>query len=138
MENRLFKLKVAELKSICDVLAVDRSGQHDKESLVTCLLNFLREPQAQLVKGYHKKAAKKTKTTTGSASSSKLDGDYEQPVKGQMPTDEQLRQWVRAFVQCFDMEKATVKVALEIAGDKFGVNLSEKKDRIKELLTEEM
>jgi hypothetical protein len=55
-----------------------------------------------------------------------------------MPTDKLLRKWVRAYVNCFNLDKATTKHAIETASDRFGVDLSGKKARIKELLTEEM
>eukprot|EP00568_Trieres_chinensis_P005106 CAMPEP_0183298668 /NCGR_PEP_ID=MMETSP0160_2-20130417/5629_1 /TAXON_ID=2839 ORGANISM="Odontella Sinensis, Strain Grunow 1884" /NCGR_SAMPLE_ID=MMETSP0160_2 /ASSEMBLY_ACC=CAM_ASM_000250 /LENGTH=56 /DNA_ID=CAMNT_0025460765 /DNA_START=32 /DNA_END=202 /DNA_ORIENTATION=- len=55
-----------------------------------------------------------------------------------MPSDKALRKWVRAYVRCFNLDKATTKHAIETASDKFGVDLTEKKTRIKELLTEEM
>lgn len=49
-----------------------------------------------------------------------------------------LRRWVKAYVACFNMDKATVKHAIETASDKFGVNLASKKDILKLLLTEEL
>jgi len=55
-----------------------------------------------------------------------------------MPTDKLLRKWVRAYVNCFNLDKATTKHAIETASDRFGVDLTGKKARIKELLTEEM
>lgn len=74
-----------------------------------------------------------------------VDGEEEQ--KGEkakkkkvkkMPSDESLRKWVRAYVRCHNMKNSTIKNALEIAGDKFGVDLTEQKARLKELLTEEI
>jgi hypothetical protein len=58
--------------------------------------------------------------------------------KGDKPDDDALRQWVRAYVVCFDMDSATTKHALKTASDKFGLDLAKEKDRIKELLAEEM
>jgi len=55
-----------------------------------------------------------------------------------MPSDKSLRKWVRAYVNCFDLDKATTKHAIATASSKFGMDLSSMKGRIKELLTEEM
>ena len=57
---------------------------------------------------------------------------------GETPDDDALRQWVRAYVACFNMDAATTKHAIKTASDKFGVDLTERKERIKELLAEEM
>jgi hypothetical protein len=58
--------------------------------------------------------------------------------KNEKPSDEVLRQWVRAYVVCFNMDAATTKHAIKTASEKFGVDLNTEKDRIKELLAEEM
>lgn len=55
-----------------------------------------------------------------------------------LPTDKSLRNWVMSYVKCFNLDKVTTKHAIETASDKFGVNLIEKKARIKELLSEEI
>jgi len=56
--------------------------------------------------------------------------------KGSIPSDKKLRKWVKAYIACFNLEKATTKHAIQTASDKFGVDVSEKKGRIKELITE--
>lgn len=58
--------------------------------------------------------------------------------KGDKPDEETLRQWVRAYVACFDMDSATTKHAIKTASEKFGCDLSKEKSKIKELLAEEM
>lgn len=58
--------------------------------------------------------------------------------KGKVPNDDTIRAWVKCFVQCYDLEKASIKVALQVAGDKFGVDLSNKKDLLKEMLADAM
>jgi len=55
-----------------------------------------------------------------------------------MPNDEALKDWVKAYISCFNINKATTNHAIGIAEDKFGVDLSEKKALIKKLLTDEM
>lgn len=56
---------------------------------------------------------------------------------GEIPSDEKLREWVKAYVACFNMESSTLKHAIEVASSKFGVDLSKKKKTIKLMLTEE-
>jgi hypothetical protein len=58
--------------------------------------------------------------------------------KGEMPSDVALQQWVRAYIACFDMDSATTTHAITTASAKFGVDVSSKKNRIKEILAEEM
>jgi len=55
-----------------------------------------------------------------------------------MPSDSKLRKWVKAYVGCFNLDKATTKHAIETASDKFGVNMSSKKAKIKMLLADEL
>lgn len=57
---------------------------------------------------------------------------------GAEPSDAALRQWVKAYIVCFDMNRATTKHAIQTASEKFGLDLSGKKDTIKELLADEM
>ena len=103
---------------------------------MNCLLDFLGEPTEDRLKGSSK--TKKAAATTSQTKSSGNDEDYEAIEPGTMPNDAQLRQWTRAYVRCFNMESVTIKSALEVAGDKFGVDLSSKKQRLKELIAEEM
>lgn len=138
--TKAYKLTVPALKKLCNVFAVDRSKASDKDKLVDVLLDFLSKPSEEPLKGSKKAAAgsKKKKASKSKKTSSATLDDYEEIVEGEMPDDKQLRQWVRAYVRCFNTAKNTLKDAMEIAEEKFGVNLKEKKDRIKELLTEEM
>lgn len=55
-----------------------------------------------------------------------------------LPSNETLRKWVRAYVRCFHQDKITVNHALEIGGDKFGINLLPKKGDLRKLLLEEL
>ena len=146
ISGKVYKLTVPQIKKVCDFFSLDRSGIHDKEALVNLLLDFLGKPDDKFVKGSKSKssaakskASKKTTTKADEYDDLEEEEDDNVPLKkGGMPTDEQLRKWVRAYVRCFNMEKATIKHALEIAGDKFDVDLSEKKGVLKQLLTEEM
>jgi len=58
-------------------------------------------------------------------------------TKGKIPEDKTLKKWAHAFCMCHDMDKATLKTAMALASEKFGVDLSEKKDIIKECLKSE-
>jgi hypothetical protein len=54
--------------------------------------------------------------------------------KTNMPTDDQLREWVNAYVICHNMSKSTIKQAIEIANEKFDVDITPMKPKIKEFL----
>jgi hypothetical protein len=135
-----------------------------KDETVDRLLDFLGEPSESWVKadtddGKKKKksttpkkkesTSKKTKKATSAAASKKRNSVSkkvtEDPfalikahVRGDKPTDATLRQFVKAYVVCFDMDKATTKHAIQTASDKFGVDMIGRKKRIKEMLTEEL
>lgn len=96
-----------------------------------------------------KAAAKKKKDAKAEAGKKKVakeessdeedEEDMFEDVDGQkLPTDKALKRWVKAYVRCFNLDKATTKHAMETASDKFGVDLKPKKQRMKELLTEAM
>eukprot|EP00542_Grammatophora_oceanica_P021267 CAMPEP_0194037560 /NCGR_PEP_ID=MMETSP0009_2-20130614/9898_1 /TAXON_ID=210454 /ORGANISM="Grammatophora oceanica, Strain CCMP 410" /LENGTH=377 /DNA_ID=CAMNT_0038679771 /DNA_START=59 /DNA_END=1192 /DNA_ORIENTATION=+ len=181
MSKKAYKMKIAELKKLCDFFQVDRSAKDGesvtKDVLVDRLLDFLGEPdeshcikpKGSSSKTSSKKAAasKKSKAKSKKSSSSgkgkknskkeeeeeedeeeeeeeavaasgdeEDDGDDNDGKK--LPSDKALRKWVKAYVACFNLDKATTKHAMETASDKFGVNLSEKKRVIKKMLTEEM
>jgi len=55
-----------------------------------------------------------------------------------MPSDAEIKEWIKAYVACFDLKQATTSHAVGIAQDKFGVDFSEKKELFKKLLTEEV
>lgn len=162
MGAKTYKMTVPLLKKICDFFAVDRASCNGKDALVDVLLDFLGEPSEDKLKGSSAAAAKpkgggaskkKGKSKKAEEEQDDDDDDYsdvgdekveaaaeggDEDNSAVMPSDDKLRKWVRAYVRCHNMKKSTIKHALEIAGDKFGVDLSEKKARLKELLTEEM
>lgn len=143
-------MTIQEIKNICDLCVVDRFKKSDKDALVDCLLDFLGKPNAGGLKGHAKKksTSSKTKAKTTSASAAKDDDDSESEAEQSdeedatdedgMPTDGALRKWVRAYVRCFNLKKATIKHALATASDKFGVDVGPKKAVLKTLLTNEM
>jgi hypothetical protein len=155
---KAFKLNIPEIKMLCDFFSVDRSSEDgkalSKEDLIDRLLDFLGAPDETLttLKPAAKKSKKKAKKggKKSKAKSSDTDGESEEKAppkdfskikelkKGDKPDEETLRQWVRAYVACFDMDSATTKHAIKTASEKFGCDLSKEKSKIKELLAEEM
>lgn len=59
-------------------------------------------------------------------------------TKGKHPSDAALRQWVQAYVTCFDLDQATLKHVIQTASAKFGVNMKERIDLIREYLVSEI
>lgn len=131
-----------------------------KEELVDRVCDFLGNPSDLLAKHPEvaesssngkkkappkKKTAKGTKGKTSGGTKKVPEAVPKDPfalvkdhTKGEKPTDDAMRQWVRAYVVCFDMDSATTKHAIMTASTKFGVDLAPSKGRIKELLAEEM
>eukprot|EP00978_Attheya_sp_CCMP212_P025547 scaffold82398_cov56-Attheya_sp.AAC.1 len=146
----------------------DKRAEIDEEAedeLVDRLLDFLGAPDPKMTKTYNKKnkaaavAVEKKKRVMKDAKPSpkkkkakksvpkkvekkedSSDSEKSAPkiYKGTMPDDKALREWVKAYVACFNLDKATTKHAMETASDKFDVDLTEKKAQIKEFLTDEM
>ncbi len=122
------------LKQITSHFVCYSKGKNDKDGLVNALLDFLGEPSESLLKGGSKKHPDGKKTKSRAAAQKK---EKEESLEfGQMPSDSQLQTWARYFTKVYNMEKATIKVALEVASDKFGVDLKDKKSLLKEYLAE--
>jgi hypothetical protein len=161
MGAKAYKLTIPQLKSVCDFLTIDRANHNSKDALVDALLDFLGEPEESYLKGSKKSSSsankrqsrgggkgKTGKAEAAAAAEPEKDGsDYSDVGDDQVEedvaaaakvTDEALRKWVRAYVRCHNMKKSTIKQAIEIASEKFGVDVSDKKNTLKELLTEEM
>ena len=109
-----------------------RGGASKKEDIIEIILDFLSEPEEGMIsesaggkkgkskskKGAKKKAAaakpekKKAKASTPKAS--KSSGDpfslLKDAQKGEQPSKATLRQWVKAYVCCFDMDTVNIKV----------------------------
>uniref|UniRef100_A0A7S4ALD8 DEK-C domain-containing protein n=1 Tax=Pseudo-nitzschia australis TaxID=44445 RepID=A0A7S4ALD8_9STRA len=146
--TKAFKMNVSQIKTLCVFFSVDYSDKGGKplkkDAMIDRLLDFLGEPDESLAK---KNVSSDTKKKTGPKSKKKriarditeapfsLIRDYK---KGKLPSDDAMRQWVKAYVVCIDMETATTKDAVQTATAKFGVDMVIKKARIKELLAEEI
>lgn len=151
MSIKAYKLNIPALKMICDVFDVDRRKKSTKDELVDCLLDFLGAPDVKLTnakktdskpKAKSPKESKKEEDSEdeGEAKDSEDEGeakDSEKQEGSKMPSDKALQKWVHAYTMCFNLEKVTTRHALETASEKFGVDLTSKKARIKDLLTKE-
>jgi DEK C terminal domain len=98
---------------------------------------------------YDEEEVKRKKTSKKAASSSKSkkagrvveddNAPLVAPNMSEMPSDDILRQWVRAYITVFNMEKATVNHAMEALSEKFGgMDMTSKKPTIRQFLSEEM
>ena len=159
MGQKAYKLTVPQLKTLCDVFGVNRNGvSGSKEGLVDAMLDFLGEPNEQYLNRKKAKKTKKEKKTEEEAKDDQTmkedkEEEEEEPVEQskeyddvddeKVPdnakvTDDTLRRWVRAYVRCHHMGSSTFKQAMGVAEGKFGVDMTDYRQRIKELLTEEM
>lgn len=142
-----------QVQQLCDFFHVERHSEEgkslNKEDTIENLLDFLGQPHPDFIamEKAEKPSAKKTtpkkkkKSPTKRAKPAPKESSLDlvrAHKKGKTPSDDVLRQWVRAYIVCFDMDSATTKHAIRTASDKFGVDLAGSKDRIKELLAEEM
>ena len=136
MSTRAYQLSTPELKQLCGILFLNINSQ-SKETIIEKLLDFLGCPQKRPGRPPLKRRAVSSdyEDLPGiRGSGTKSDDDED----SSFPDDHQLRQWTRAYVRCFNTNKVTVQNALDTAADKFGVDLSSKHTRIKELLVEEL
>jgi hypothetical protein len=140
---------LAQVKKMLEIFNVEGRSEDGKplikEDAIENLLDFLGQPHTDfLAKTKEEKPSPKKKTTTkktttkAKAAPKESFGLVRCHQKGNKPSDEALRQWVKAYIVCFDMDSATTKHAIKTASDKFGQDLSGSKDRIKTLLAEEM
>ncbi len=130
------------------MLKVSEEGKPlNKDDMIENLLDFLSQPHPDFLNAENPNLSKKkatpkkktTATTTTPAMTMKDPFDLVRKHKrGKMPSDEAMRQWVKAYIVSFDMDSATTKHAIRTASDKFGVDMVQKKDTIKMMLAEEM
>lgn len=150
---KAFKMNVNQIKTLCNFFAVDCSGEDgkslNKDDMIDRLCDFLGEPDESMIKQKEssepkKKApakSKKTSTNRKTVATKVAQDPYsliKDYKKGKVPSDAAMRQWVKAYIVCVDMETATTKDAVLTASAKFGVDMASKKARIKELLAEEI
>lgn len=148
-------MNIAQIRKLCHFFHIDYKGDGkkplNKDETIDKLLDFLGEPDvgltveessAETKKVVEKKSAKKSVAAKQiSVKNMPLVDPFDaikNHPKGETPSDKALRQWAKAYVVCFDMDKATTKHAILTASDKFGVDLSPRKAKIKEMLADEM
>jgi hypothetical protein len=159
--GKAYKLTLPAIKKFCDFFMVDRYMTKSKDSLVDKLLDFLGAPEDSKLKGYkpvHSDSKKKQKTGKKNRDDEEqneeddeedVDNEYDdvdddklKDTNGdeavELPTNETLRKWVRAYVRCFHETKLTVNHALVVGSEKFGIDLTPKKADLKKLLIEEL
>lgn len=129
---RAYQLTLPEVKRLCSVMFLSTTNLN-KDDIIQRLLDFLSNPQKRPGRPpvLRRTLSVDYDDLPGIVGSRAVDEEN-------MPTDHQLRQWTRAYVRCFNSDKVTVKHALETASDKFGLDLSSRHTRIKELLVEEL
>mmetsp|Transcript_9124 Transcript_9124/g.22653 ORF Transcript_9124/g.22653 Transcript_9124/m.22653 type:complete len:307 (+) Transcript_9124:197-1117(+) len=153
---KAFKMNVSQIKALCTFFCVDHCGEDGKslikEDMIDRLMDFLEAPDESLIKQTTKPVEKKKKVaakkkkdpprTKRSSVATKVSEDpfslIKDYTKGKVPSDKAMRQWVKAYIVCVDMETATTKDAVLTATAKFGVDMASKKARIKQLLAEEI
>ena len=148
-------MTVAELRNMCDFFAIDRFTETpngaDKDTLVDYLLDFLGAPDPDLVVDPNRKPvspSKKKKKAAPKKKKRKKPAEEKPPADpfaqvkahemGKKPSKKALQQWCRAFVVCFDMDNTSVKTAVKMATERFGVDMKERKAEIRDYLTQEM
>ena len=149
-------MNVSQIKALCTFFCVDHCGEDGKvlikEDMIDRLMDFLEAPDERLIKQTTKPVEKKKKAadkkkkdpprTKRSSVATKVSEDpfslIKDYKKGKAPSDKAMRQWVKAYIVCVDMETATTKDAVLTATAKFGVDMASKKARIKQLLAEEI
>lgn len=164
MSKRAFALNKSQIVDLCNFFALTLAPtkdepKMDKDTCVDRLLDFLGQPQkdwlvdsVKEVSGAAPAAKKKTPaaaakkapaaTKTATATTSSTLSDYQKIKKAigkkKVPSEDVLRAWVRAYVACFNLDKATTKHAIITCSEKFGVDMSKQKQQIKQILAEEL
>lgn len=160
MSKKAYALNKAQIVDLCHFfnLTLETTKDEpkmDKDTCIDRLLDFLGGPHKDWL--IPEEATKKTtpapkKTTMKAAAPKKATAppppkystksDYSKikdaTGKGKVPNEEVLRAWVRAYVACFNLDKATTKHAIITCSEKFGVDMSKRKQHIKQLLAEEL
>jgi hypothetical protein len=124
-----------------DIVAKKATGGTTKKATTAAPTKKGTTPPPKM-KAVPKKAAVKKATSKTSKPKAEPPMDPFSLIKkhtsGTEPSDGALRQWVKAYIVCFDMNRATTKHAIQTASEKFGIDLSGKKNTIKEMLADEM
>ena len=141
-----------------DLFPTKDEPKMDKDTCIDRLLDFLGAPHSDWlnpsvdVKKSSTKLTSKKKTSTSTRKPAPMTikptptriTDYA-TIKAfasrktkNMPTDDVLRAWVRSYLACFNLDKATTKHAIMTCSEKFGVDMTRRKTDLKILLADEM
>mmetsp|Transcript_1030 Transcript_1030/g.2011 ORF Transcript_1030/g.2011 Transcript_1030/m.2011 type:complete len:349 (-) Transcript_1030:281-1327(-) len=165
MSRRAYALNKSQIVDLCNFFALTLKPtkdepKMDKDTCIDRLLDFLGTPHqdwlvdslkeaAKPAKPASKKASPAAATSKAAAAKKKAPpaknstlSDYQKIKKAigkkKVPSEEVLRAWVRAYVACFNLDKATTKHAIITCSEKFGVDMSKQKQLIKQILAEEL
>ena len=154
MSKRAYALNKSQIVDLCNFFALTLEPtkdepKMDKDTCIDRLLDFLGHPQKDwLVDSVKETAAPKkaapaaAKKAAPAAPKVTTQSDYQKIKKAigkkKVPSEDVLRAWVRAYVACFNLDKATTKHAIITCSEKFGVDMSKQKQLIKQILAEEL
>jgi len=153
MSKRAYALNKAQIVDLCNFFALtlettNEEPKMDKDTCIDRLLDFLGAPHKDWLASSVKEPSTGKKSTSNPVTKKKAapkattQSDYQKVKKaiatGKVPSEDVLRSWVRAYVACFNLDKATTKHAIITCSEKFGVDMSKRKQQIKQLLAEEL
>ncbi|KAI2512172.1 hypothetical protein MHU86_2259 [Fragilaria crotonensis] len=145
VSQRAYKMKHLDVKKLCDFFHLDRSLKTTKEELIDSKTTISRDKEVDDDEDDEANSDEDDKEDGEDTNDEDNDEEYafddsEIIANGEQRevSDKALRRWVKAYIACFNMDKATIRHAIQTASDKFGVNLASKKEVLKQLLTEEL
>jgi len=128
------------VKGVYGVVKVERKTPTKKRKVD---LEGSASPKATKIRFSRKRRAQRVRESSGDETETRENSDSEDVFDyneetDTMPSVKKLRTWVRAYITCFNLDKATTKHAVETASDKFGVDMGKMKGAIKKILAEEL
>jgi len=142
--NKCMSLDLKIIKHIMDLFDIDRSsktGGVKKDELIQRMFTWFQCPKEELTAHYGKKKRKKAPAQTKKRKPSKkakVDNasDDESDDGSGTPSNSELKKWMDMYIQCVNLDETTVGMFVTAASSKFGVDLSEKKPLLKQLLAD--
>jgi len=151
MQTKAENLSLPLIKTFCDVLSINRGPEKGKVAtkgvLIDRLLDFLADPSADGVivntpaaptYAGKKRGPKPKKRQTEEEEDEEMEDEAEEAEEEGEDSDglseKALKTFVKAYLICFNSDKASEEHALQIASDKFGEALGDKKEVLEELL----
>jgi len=155
MQTKAENLSLPLIKTFCDVLSINRGPEKGKVAtkgvLIDRLLDFLADPSADAVTEKSPAAAAAPTAYTGKKrgpkpKKGKKDEEEDEEMEDEVEEAEEeeegsdglsekaLKKFVNAYLICFNSDKASEEHALQIAAEKFGKDLGDKKEILEGLL----